>query len=384
MNLLKRTDIIVCITSIDNQAERFEMKSRRNSSFELLRIFSMFAIVLHHYAYHGTFKWQQYSVTYLPTLRINIVILLLGKLGVDLFVLLGAYFLSQKDFNIKRPIKLLIITLFYSFFIFIFLKPFFPQFAKESLGQLLLPLPFPSGYWFVGAYIFMLLCMPLINLMLRVFSKKKITLSIVLLVVLWSILPTLGFLFPGKPDFSYDVFGSSAGTYFLLLYLISGYMRKYGLHFLNSKIKLWGTLLLTLIVIALWTYMCTLNSHSYEHGNIFVLLYNPIDLLLAVIIFTFFTRFTFYSKVVNEISLSMFGVYLISENSFVRPILWQNIANSGRFAGTWEGYLLNALWISFCVFISCIIIDFLIRKIFGRFFNKVTLWMSEKIGYFID
>ena len=360
------------------------MKSRRNSSFEMLRIFSMFAIVLHHYAYHGTFKWQQYSATHLPTLRTSMVILLLGKLGVDLFVLLGAYFLSQKKFSARRPIKLLIVTIFYSFFIFAFLKIFFPQFVRESLGQLLLPLPFPSGYWFVGAYIFMLLCMPLMNLMLRVFNKKQMVLSIALLVMLWSILPTLGYLFPGKPDFSYDVFGSSAGTYFLLLYLISGYMRKYGLRFLNTNIKLYGTLIFTLTVIALWTYMCTLNGHLYEHGNIFILLYNPIDLLLAVIIFTFFTRFTFYSKVVNEISLSMFGVYLISENSFVRPILWQNIANSARYVGTWGGYLLNALWISFCVFISCIIVDFLIRKIFGRFFNKVTFWMSEKIDYFID
>lgn len=360
------------------------MKSRRNSSFELLRIFSMFAIVLHHYAYHGTFKWQQYSTAYLPTLRVNMVILLLGKLGVDLFVLLGAYFLSQKKFNMRRPIKLLVVTIFYSFFIFFFLKVCFPQFAKETLDQLLLPLPFPNGYWFVGAYIFMLLCMPLMNMMLRTFSKRKMVLSITLLVVLWSILPTLGFLFPGKPDFSYDVFGSSAGTYFLLLYLIGGYIRKYGLHFLSTRIRLWGVLIIVLAVIALWTWGCTQNGYLYGHGNIFVLLYNPVDLLLAVIIFTFVARFNFHSRVINEISLSMFGVYLISENSFVRPILWQNIADSSRFVNNWTEYLLNALWISFCVFASCVAIDFLIRKIFGRLFNRVTVWLARQASRFLN
>ena len=125
------------------------MKVRRNSSFELLRIISMFAIVLHHYAYHGTFNWHQYSIANLPTLRINMIILLFGKLGVDLFVILGAYFLSQKSYSVRRPIKLVTITVFYSFLIFGLLKLLFPKSVDETVSQLLLPIPLPSGYWFV-------------------------------------------------------------------------------------------------------------------------------------------------------------------------------------------------------------------------------------------
>lgn len=355
------------------------MKVRRNSSFELLRIISMFAIVLHHYAYHGTFNWHQYSVANLPTLRINIIILLFGKLGVDLFVILGAYFLSQKNFSVKRPIKLAVITIFYSFLIFALLSFSFPKFVNETVSQLLLPIPLPSGYWFVGAYIFMLLCMPAMNLILQKFSMKMLLSTLIILVFLWSVLPTLGFIFPGKPDFTYDVFGNSAGAYFLLLYLIGGIIQRQGLDFLYAGSKLWKMLFIGIVIVVLWMYLSTQNSYLYNHYNIFVLLYNPIDLFLAITIFIFFTRFKFYSKVINEISLSMFGVYLISEDSFIRPILWQHIANSNRFANNWLNYLGNALVVSFSVFAVCIIIDFLIRKIFGKLLDRVSSFLATLV-----
>ncbi|UFK64902.1 acyltransferase family protein [Limosilactobacillus reuteri] len=355
------------------------MKVRRNSSFELLRIISMFAIVLHHYAYHGTFNWHQYSIANLPTLRINMIILLFGKLGVDLFVILGAYFLSQKSYSVRRPIKLVTITVFYSFLIFGLLKLLFPKSVDETVSQLLLPIPLPSGYWFVGAYIFMLLCMPAMNLILQKFSMKMLLNTFMILVLFWSVLPTLGFIFPGKPDFTYDVFGNSAGAYFLLLYLIGGIIQRHGLEFLYGGNNLWKMLIIGIIIVVLWMYLCTQNSFLYNHYNIFVLLYNPIDLFLAISIFIFFTRFEFYSKVINEISLSMFGVYLISEDSFIRPILWQHIANSNCFANNWLSYLGNALIVSFLVFTVCIIIDFLIRKLFGKLFDIVSSFLANLV-----
>ena len=37
------------------------VKSKRNSSFEILRILSMFAIVIHHFAVHGTLNPNFYN-----------------------------------------------------------------------------------------------------------------------------------------------------------------------------------------------------------------------------------------------------------------------------------------------------------------------------------
>ncbi len=74
-------------------------KSSRNSGIELLRILSMFTIVIHHYAYHSTFKWWTYNIQYLSALKVNLFLHFFGKLVVDIFVIIGVYFLCEKKVN---------------------------------------------------------------------------------------------------------------------------------------------------------------------------------------------------------------------------------------------------------------------------------------------
>ena len=77
-------------------------KSNRNSSIELLRILSMFAIVIPHYAYHSTFNWGVYNTLFEGALKVNLFLHFFGKLGVDIFVIIGAYF----SFCVKRNLTL--------------------------------------------------------------------------------------------------------------------------------------------------------------------------------------------------------------------------------------------------------------------------------------
>lgn len=65
-------------------------KRERNSSIELLRILSMFAIVIHHYAVHGTLDPNHYNSAIIGTLRINMFLHYFGKVGVCCFVIIGA------------------------------------------------------------------------------------------------------------------------------------------------------------------------------------------------------------------------------------------------------------------------------------------------------
>ena len=61
-------------------------RSSRNSSIELLRILSMFAIVMHHYALKGTFDWNPYNPKYSGAIKVNLFLHYFGKLGVVLFM----------------------------------------------------------------------------------------------------------------------------------------------------------------------------------------------------------------------------------------------------------------------------------------------------------
>lgn len=74
-------------------------ESFRDSNLELLRIISMLLIVTHHYALHG-FNFLNLDLT-----SNKIVLNFLvsgGKIGVNIFILLSAYFLSTSNFNIKK------------------------------------------------------------------------------------------------------------------------------------------------------------------------------------------------------------------------------------------------------------------------------------------
>ena len=62
----------------------------------------MFMILIHHFAYHGTFNGQQFDMHRASVQVVYNYLLIIGKAGVVAFVLIGAYFLSDKKFNFNR------------------------------------------------------------------------------------------------------------------------------------------------------------------------------------------------------------------------------------------------------------------------------------------
>lgn len=90
------------------------LQKERDSSFELLRIFSMLLIVMHHYSVHGGFDFMipfNLNLYFVQCLDMG------GKLGVNLFVLISGYFLCRSEFRLKRIIKLELEVIFYSLII---------------------------------------------------------------------------------------------------------------------------------------------------------------------------------------------------------------------------------------------------------------------------
>ena len=346
----------------------------RNSSFELLRIFSMFFIVAHHYAFYGTFNRTNFVFSHVSALRVNLILLFFGKVAVDIFVMIGAYFLSGKIFNFKRPVNLAITTVIYSLSIFSLLMAFAPEYIwnKEKWFQALLPFPSPTGYWFVDSYLFMLLMMPILNLCLKNFSLIKIKYIITLLFILWSLFPTFTTLFNYKLDFDAGNFGYSSGTYFLLIYIIGGYLRKKGI---ISEVSLSKEILKIIFLVSIsvmYVIVFTRSTTLFSFTSIMAYLFNPVSLLLAISIFKCFLKFDFHNNFINYLSGSMFGVYLLHENSFIRPIIWQKLSDSSQYSNNALEYLMYGLQISLLVFVACIAIDILFRRI-------LLLWPITKL-----
>ena len=68
------------------------MKGDRDSRFELCRIIAMAVIVLAHYSWHG----GVYFNGNIPNQIIGSFLAVGGKLGVDLFIIISAWFMSDR------------------------------------------------------------------------------------------------------------------------------------------------------------------------------------------------------------------------------------------------------------------------------------------------
>lgn len=123
----------------------------RNSSIELLRIISMVMIMFHHFAYHGNFEWNYNEIT-IPHLWYNFI-LMGGKVGVNIFVLISGFFLIENTERLFQPKKLLKFwgqVVFYSittYFLSIVLQ--INNFDIKQIIKICFPITYP-GWWFAS------------------------------------------------------------------------------------------------------------------------------------------------------------------------------------------------------------------------------------------
>ena len=209
----------------------------RNSSIELLRIISMVMIMFHHFAYHGNFEWNYNEIT-IPHLWYNFI-LMGGKVGVNIFVLISGFFLIENTERLFQPKKLLKFwgqVVFYSittYFLSIVLQ--INNFDIKQIIKICFPITYP-GWWFASTYFMLYLIYPFLNKLLHDLNKNVYQYLILLLVLCWSIIPTL----------TTQLFESNSLLWFITLYVIAGYAKIYGF---NERLKSKHYFFLFLIVL---------------------------------------------------------------------------------------------------------------------------------------
>lgn len=360
---------------MNNKHLKAEKHKSRNSSFELLRIISMFLIVLHHYAIHGTLNVQSFQSSRVGTFMVNAFLQIGGKVGVVIFVLIGATFLCEKKFEFRRPIYLLLLSWIYSTLIFLVLEYMHEGVPKSfSITNLLLPIPIPSGYWFVGSYVLMLFMMPLLNLVLKSFGEYKIIYILIFFFLMWSVLASLLDIFP-KLDYTADDTGEGYGTYFLFMYLIAGYLRIYGKKWMHN-FKITFSMLIVVLAIDYFVISLLCNQNNWIKLQVLLNLQSPLVLFTSISIFFVFKSIKIRSsKFINYVATSMFAVYLIHDNSFLRPLIWAHV-NANQYDGL--SYLLHGFSSTLVIFLICTGIDIVGRLLY----NKPLKIISKRLGDF--
>ena len=305
-------------------------KTKRQSNFELLRIFAIVLIVLFHIQKKGPQRLLTGDYGYFaqPVIYPRLLILefgvILGMIGNGVFLLISGYFMnSAADINTGKIAKKLLLQLGFAVVVLIIANSVWIAFFKDdalTLG-IVTKGDFNSNWWFVGYYFLVILAA---KLFFNRFTAKltrnqfKSLLLTVLAVSQFSWTGTLlGSLASGLRDLAIGVF----------FFLMGGYIARFNPF---KKLKSF-TFVLTIAAAYGIRFLSQYNivSESIDSfikskstGNFvqsvqdYLNYYIPV-VIIAVCLFELFRRLNIpYNAVINFIGKSTLMIYFIHENSF--------------------------------------------------------------------
>ena len=289
----------------------------RNSSVELLRIFCMFFLIIHHCVLHG----GAVGMDICGNRNIALFFLTAGKIAFDAFLAISMYFLVDQTFRMNKFIKMWLLVLFYSvLFTLISLA------LRKSGGGGILASFFPimgNAHGFASAYLAFYLLLPILN-KTRTVSRFQLQWLIVVLIIC-----QIGTQMMGSITGHYQILYSEL-LLFVLCYYISLYLKRYPLYICSSK------LFLCLIIISIYglrlslSYITT-NSAILQRILNFVALNigdesSIFNLLAGYALFYLFLNFKMKpKKVFNVIAMGSFPVLLIHDHNVFRDVIWSLI-----------------------------------------------------------
>ena len=347
-----------------------EKVKERNSSIELLRIVSIFIIIVNHYALYSGFdisNKMELSTIIPQWLHIG------GKLGVNIFIFISGYFLCEaKKFKLIRLVKIVLEVFFYSIFIIIFGK-MVNNTNTMSIVRIIFAIP--SSYWrFITLYFMLYILSPYINLFLNSVDMKKLLTLIITLTITWVVVPTFCY-------FGFDIDYSIA--WFIYVYILAAFLKRIEKNIPKNPKKyiLIGIASIGLIglseVIIRYIGVNYINKlingveHFRNYNSLFVI-------ISTVFLFIGFKQIEMKNnKIINKIASTSLAVFILHDNGLYSNYVWRNILKSASFQYS-KLLIFHALGSCLLLFICFAIID-LLRQ---RFIEKpVMKFLTPKIDY---
>ncbi|AKV55625.1 hypothetical protein BACT_1235 [Bifidobacterium actinocoloniiforme DSM 22766] len=353
-----------------NSSQRHSAQNPRNINIELLRIFAMVLVVLCHAVIHLDVGNSQFrmELAVVPGWKnaIRFTAVQYGQVGVSIFFMISGFFLSSKTFSWRRVFltwsqAFLYTTLcFFSILIYQRFSPLpaflAPLMQGSELKRTALWSFFPflyDSYWFIDAYIVMLLFVPFINLVMRYSTKRQLIALIALLAFLgtWP-------LFFNQTNHWNNV------TYAIICYLIGGFI-----HQELSRVRETRPLVLSALIATSTIAMTLFNYIAASRSSVITALGWPAlvkqglqvlpiliasCLLIAALKMAPRSKETTANTVIRAVAKSTFGVYLLHENIFGFRILWTAVA---RFMPHPSGLIESAILLIIIVIAVFLLLD---------------------------
>ncbi len=290
--------------------------------------------------------------------------------AVDCYALISGYVNCENKFKLSNIVYLWLQVAFYSVGITLVLKYFFNfNLGTSDIVKSFLPVT-NSYYWYFSAYFCVFFFTPALNFIIKNLDKKTIQKTVFAIFMLFCVI---------QVTFRTNVFATNSGycaLWLCLLYIIGGYIKKYGLFSRASSFLLFFLYLISASVVFLSK---TVLKRDYLLSYI-----SPFILLCAVFLVLIFSKITFCKtagKIIKFITPLSFGVYLIHTH----PLIFSGVLYN-RFAQFAEENTLHMLLYTclaaFSIFLLCIAVDFLRLLIFKLLkIKQLSAFVSGKISH---
>lgn len=343
----------------------------RQSNWELMRIVAMCMIIA------GHFITQSEYMSYIPTKEgawFGVFFGRCSRIAVNMFLLLGCWFMVEAKFSARRIIKLYfnVWTLTAPITIMIYLLGF-PVSGKDIVRGI-----FPLlgvCVWFASSYIALILIAPWLNkfMLLPQHSFKKLLLLLTGLISIWMTIHSMGTLHDGWLD---------SFVWFNYIFLLVGYYKKY----CSFKFNKW-----LVLVVGIASY-CTLVMIEYGAVNINGMAHIAKILLddfktipklfIAACFFYFFHKLDIGKMTwINFLATGAFSTYIIHQTPAFIHVLWFDVYNC-REAIVRYNPLIYSIFVVVTVYIFCLFVEYIRRK----FIEPVILncYLAKRLELFID
>ena len=275
-------------------------KPLRQSNLELLRLIAIFAILGSHY-FFGTGLRSELCGASLLTANF----LASGsRISVNVFVLIGTWFLVDLPFRAVRPIRLYLTLAFYSISITFLTLLTGRHTCVQHVVQGFFPFTFMAT-WYTNAYISLLLISPFLQRILK--QPLRVIRTLVFLILLLVCLPAS---LPWMNAYDYV----SDMLWFPCVYLVVGYLKH------QTRAFEWGATWLYALVTCLgYAMIAVLRASSCPQVATMAELYRASikslpNFAIAYCVFVFFLRLRLGNvKWINKLAQSVFSVYVIHQ-----------------------------------------------------------------------
>lgn len=341
---------------------------QRNVGIDILRVVSMFFIIIGHILMQGGVLSAFCNEGLQGGYYFFNTVFVLAYCGVNCFALVSGYVGWQNSFKPEKIIKLWANVVFWSvgvsLILFVYNRDFFS--VNEAVSMFL---PLIRGrYWFFNAYFVMFMFSPLLNHIIRTLPQKTFQYFLLTVAFVFCVVP---FLALGN-----DVLRIQSGfefSWLMVMYMVGGYLSKYPVT-IKKTYKCFVALLCITLLNLIYKYLIELVTTKLlgapSHGDLFMSYTSPIIVSEAVCFLLYFSNLNIKNraliKTVSFITPSLFSVYIIH----VHPLVFWKIIKDA-FIGLTDYNLLVSfvllIAISIAIFIGCISLDYIRIFIFKLF-----------------